>query len=79
MPRTINAIFENGVFKPLQKVHVKEHEQVEIKILARNEWQKRFDRIIKKIHKKSAQFASSEIESDIAAAMKEVKAKKRAS
>lgn len=78
MPRTINAIFENGVFKPLQKVHVKEHEQVEIKILSHNEWQKRFDRIIRKIHKKSSQFPSEEIESDIASAMKEVKAKKRA-
>jgi predicted DNA-binding antitoxin AbrB/MazE fold protein len=44
----ITAIFENGVFKPLQKVDIKEHEKIEIKILSIDEWQKRFNHIIKK-------------------------------
>lgn len=30
MSKIINAIFENGVFKPLEKVNVKEHEKVKI-------------------------------------------------
>ena len=42
----ITAIFENGVFKPLQKVDIKEHEKIEIKILSVDEWQKRFNHII---------------------------------
>lgn len=30
MPRVINAIYENGVFKPLMPLNIREHEKVEI-------------------------------------------------
>lgn len=30
MAKTIEAIFENGVFKPLEKVTIKEHEKVTV-------------------------------------------------
>jgi predicted DNA-binding antitoxin AbrB/MazE fold protein len=76
MTKIISAIFENGVFKPLQEVDVKEHEKVEIKIFSRDEWQNRFNRIIEKIHKKTSKYTSDEIEADIAQAIKEVKAEK---
>ena len=78
MSQIITAIYEDGVFKPLEEVKVKEHEKVEIKILYRDEWQRRFNRIIEKIHKKNAQYSPEEIETDIAEAIKEVRAKKRA-
>lgn len=77
MSKVIDAIFEDGVFKPLQKVEIKEHEKVEIKVLSLDEWQKRFNRIIEKIHKKTAQYTPEEIESDISQAIKEVRTKKR--
>lgn len=32
MQETINAIYENGVIKPLQKLHFKEHEKVTVTI-----------------------------------------------
>ncbi len=32
MPKIIEAIYENGVFKPLQKVDLKEGEKVRIRI-----------------------------------------------
>jgi len=32
MPKIIEAIYENGVFKPLQKVDLKEGEKVRLKI-----------------------------------------------
>lgn len=73
MPKVIDAVFENGVFKPLQPVDVKEHEKVAIKILSLDEWQSRFNRIIEKIHKKTAQYSPEEIEADIAQAVKEVR------
>lgn len=76
MTKIISAIFENGVFKPLQEVDVKEHEKVEIKIFSRDEWQNRFNRIIEKIHKKASKYTSVEIEADIAQAIKEAKAEK---
>ncbi|MBI5102470.1 MAG: antitoxin family protein, partial [Nitrospirae bacterium] len=30
MPKVIDAIFENGVFRPLEKVHVPEHKKLKI-------------------------------------------------
>lgn len=30
MPKTIETIFENGVFRPLEKVDIKEHEKIRI-------------------------------------------------
>ncbi|OGV96878.1 MAG: hypothetical protein A3I04_06010 [Nitrospinae bacterium RIFCSPLOWO2_02_FULL_39_110] len=77
MTKTVEAIYENGVFKPLHEVQIKEHEKVEIKILSRDEWQNKFNRIIEKIHKKSSQYSTEEIETDITEAIKEVRAKKR--
>ncbi|MBI5640080.1 MAG: antitoxin family protein [Nitrospirae bacterium] len=77
MPKTIEAIYENGVFKPLEEVEIKEHEKVALKIISLDDWQERFSRIIEKIQKKTAQFSPEEIESDIAEAIKEVKAAKR--
>lgn len=77
MSKVIEAIFENGVFKPLQNVDVKEHEKVAIKIISLDEWQKRFNRIIEKIHKKAAQYTSEEIESDISNAIRETRKEKR--
>ncbi len=77
MSKIINAIFEDGVFKPLQNVKVKEHEKVALKIISLDEWQNRFNRIIEKIHKKSAQYTPEEIESDISNTIKKVREKKR--
>ncbi len=78
MSKVIDAIFEDGVFKPLQDIQIKEHERVEIKIISLDEWQSRFSRIINKIHKKAAQYTPEEIESDITQAIKEVREDKRA-
>ena len=77
MTKTVEAIYGNGVFKPLHEVQIKEHEKVEIKILSRDEWQNKFNRIIEKIHKKSSQYSTEEIETDITEAIKEVRARKR--
>lgn len=76
MSRVIDAVFENGVFKPLQNVEVREHEKVAIKIISLDEWQNRFNRIIEKIHKKAAQYTPKEIEADISHAIKEVRKEK---
>ena len=76
MPKTIKAIFENGVFKPLQEINLDEHEKVEIRILSNDEWHRRFNRLIKKIHKKTAQYTTKEIKVDITQAMNEVRKEK---
>lgn len=76
MAEVINAVFENGVFKPLDKIEMKEHEKVTIKILSLDEWQGRFHRVIEKIHKRTNQYTSEEIETDISHAIKEVREEK---
>ena len=30
MPKVIDAVFENGVFKPIGKIEIKEHERVHL-------------------------------------------------
>mgnify|MGYP001244488523 CR=1 FL=1 len=77
MSQVITAIFEKGVFKPMQNVEVQEHEKVTIKVVSMNDWQTRFDCIIEKIHKKAALYGSTEIESDIVQAITEVREEKR--
>lgn len=79
MSRVIDAVFENGVFKPLEAVEVKEHEKVSIKIVSLDEWQNRFNKIIDKIHKKASQYTFEDIENDISLAIKEVREEKRGS
>jgi predicted DNA-binding antitoxin AbrB/MazE fold protein len=76
MSKVVNAIYENGVLKPLQKIDLKEHEQVELKILSHDEWQKRFDNVLRKIHAHSSQYSAAEIESDIAHAVREAREEK---
>ncbi|KKO18645.1 MAG: hypothetical protein DCC43_15295 [Candidatus Brocadia sp.] len=77
MSKVIDAIFENGVFKPLQHIEVKEHEKVAIKIISLDDWQNRFNRIIGKIHITTKQYTPEEIESDISHAIEEVRKEKR--
>lgn len=78
MSQTINAIFENGVFKPTQKIRLKDKQKVQIQILSEDDWQKRFDRALKSIRSKAAKFSPEEIEADIEEAIREVRKARRA-
>lgn len=77
MSKVIEAIFEDGVFKPLGDVTVQEHERVAIKIIPLKEWQERFSRVINKIHEATSQFSPEELDADIEEAIREVRAAKR--
>lgn len=37
MPKTIEAIYEDGVFKPLKKIRLREHEKVELSVVTGDE------------------------------------------
>lgn len=73
MEKTIEAVYEDGVFKPLKTVDIQEHERVEIRVLPKDEWQVRFNKLIEKIQSRAVQYSSDEIESDIAQAVQEVR------
>ena len=76
MSQIIDAIYEDGVFKPSQHVDVKEHEKVAIKVVPIDEWQERFNKIIKKLHDRAVHYTPEEIEKDISYAVKEVREEK---
>ena len=59
MSQIIDAIYEDGVFKPSQHVYVKEHEKVAIKVVLIDEWQERFNKIIKKLHDRAIHYTVS--------------------
>ncbi|MBM4136267.1 MAG: DUF104 domain-containing protein [Nitrospira sp.] len=37
MPKTIEAVYEDGVFKPLKKIRLNEHQKVELNIVTADE------------------------------------------
>lgn len=66
------------VFLNLKKIRMKEHQKVRIQILPDDDWKERFDKALKSIRSKAAQFTQEEIERDIEEAIKEVKESKQA-
>ncbi len=73
MSQVINAIYENGVLYPMAKISLKEKQKVQIQILSEDDWQKRFNKVIKSIRSKTAHFSREEVERDITEAIKEVR------
>jgi len=76
MPQTIHAVYEHGVFTPIEKVELRESSKVAIRIVQLDDWQDRFERLLLKVRSKSASVPSEEIESDITEAMRESRAER---
>jgi len=77
MSQVIQAVFENGVFKPLHAVSIRDHEKVEIKVVSRDDWQIRFGSLLARIREKTAGRTSDEIEEDIRIARNEARETRR--
>ncbi|MBI4822916.1 MAG: antitoxin family protein [Nitrospirae bacterium] len=71
MFRTIEAIYEDGVFKPKKKLSFPEHSRIKLTIVSDNEWIGEFKTLLKKVHSRTKKFPSKEIEKDITLASKE--------
>jgi predicted DNA-binding antitoxin AbrB/MazE fold protein len=78
MSKVIDAVYENGVLKPMKKLRLKDKQQVRIQILNDEDWQERFGKVLTSIRGKAARFSPEEIEADIAEAIREVRREKRA-
>ena len=77
MSKVIDAVFEDGVFKPVKKLRLKDKKQVKIQILNDEDWQIKFDRVLKAIRAKTAGFPTAEIEADVEKAVNEVRNRRR--
>ena len=71
--KQIAVIYENGVFKPLEEVDVKEHEKLIVTLYSDVQWQKEVSALFKKIHKRTRNFSLKEIETDISEARREAR------
>ncbi len=68
MTRVVKAIYEGGVLRPLEPLDLPDRSEVELAIQAPDQWAKEFRELLARIHAKTRQFASEEIETDITAA-----------
>ena len=78
MPQTINAIYENGVFKPLDPISLKEHERVTLDINLDERLRNQFKKLTESIYKRTDRYSSEEIEANITEAFREVQETYRA-
>jgi len=75
LPEFIEAIYENGVLKPLKPIDLKEHERMEIIITSKSRWASEFKKLLDIVHERTKKFTSEEIEADITQAYREVQQK----
>lgn len=78
MTQLINAVYQHGVFKPLARVKLHENQKVRISVTDEDppRSDKKWNALLKTVHRRNRKFSSKEIESDITAAIREVRAKK---
>ncbi|MBI4377888.1 MAG: antitoxin family protein [Nitrospinae bacterium] len=72
MLKTINAIYEDGVFKPLEPISLDEHEKVRLEINLDERLRKQLKELIENIYKRTDKYSSKEIEANITEAYREV-------
>jgi predicted DNA-binding antitoxin AbrB/MazE fold protein len=72
MLKTINAIYEDGVFKPLEPISLAEHEKVRLDINLDERLRKQLKELTENIYKRTDKYSSKEIEANITEAYREV-------
>ncbi|MEK6591201.1 MAG: antitoxin family protein [Nitrospinota bacterium] len=72
MLKTINAIYEDGVFKPLEPISMDEHEKVRLDINLDERLRKQLEELTENIYKRTDKYSSKEIEANITEAYREV-------
>ena len=72
MLKTINAIYEDGVFKPLEPISLDEHKKVRLDINLDERLRKQLEELAEDIYKRTDKYSSEEIEANITEAYREV-------
>lgn len=78
MAKTINAIYENGVFKPLEPISLREHERVTLDINLEEQLRNQLKDLTERIYKRTDKYSTKEIEVNITEAFREVQETYRA-
>ena len=65
MPKIIEAIYEDGVFKPLDQVPLPEHTKISLTLSPPKDWSEKFKRLLNKVHQRTKDIPPETIERDI--------------
>src|SRR5574341_1447647 len=74
MEETFRAVFENGVLRPLRPIRLREKSQVVVTLHRESQWQKEFDRLIRRMKARTKGVPQREIEAEVTRARAEVRA-----
>lgn len=73
MPKTIEAIYEDGVFKPLKQVPLPEHSRIRLTLSPPKDWSEKFRRLLNKVHRRTKDIPPETIEQDITLATRKAR------
>jgi predicted DNA-binding antitoxin AbrB/MazE fold protein len=76
--KTFQAIFENGVLRPLEPLRLREKSRVTITLRGESKWHTDFDRLMRKMSRRTRGVSQKEIEAEVTQARAEAKAIRRA-
>jgi predicted DNA-binding antitoxin AbrB/MazE fold protein len=78
MERTFQAVFEKGVLRPLEPLRLKERSRVTVTLCEESKWRNDFERLMRKMSRRTRTIPQKEIEAEVTQARAEVKVTRRA-
>lgn len=76
--QTFQAVYEKGVLRPLSPLGLRENSRVTITLRGDSKWRSDFDRLMRKMSRRTRGVSQKEIETEVTQARAEVKATRRA-
>ena len=76
--QTFQAVFEKGVLRPLEPLRLKEKSRVTVTLCGENKWRNHFERLMRKMSRRTRAISQKEIEAEVTQARADVKATRRA-
>jgi len=77
MPARIRAVFKGGVFRPVGTVNLPDNAEVDLTVLDRTEFNAWWDAHAERMRSRTTGVSQSEIDADIAAAVRETRSARR--
>ncbi|MGZ8530081.1 MAG: antitoxin family protein [Candidatus Binatia bacterium] len=76
--QTFQAVYEKGVLRPLKPLGLKEKSRVTVTLCGESKWREDFDRLMRKMSRRTRTTSQKELEAEITRARAEVRAIRRA-
>lgn len=76
--KTFQAVFEKGVLRPLEPLRLRENARVTVTLCVDSKWHSHFDRLMRKMSRRTRGVSQKEIETEVTQARAETKATRRA-